>query len=675
MRKIDLHVHTVPTDRDSYFEFSIDTLKWYVEKCDLDIIAITNHNIFDLAQFRHILNEIPITVFPGIEINVGSGHLLLIADGADLIHFDTMCRHIKETFAEGTESIDVIELTNIFGDLSEYIIIPHYEKDPPIKGKTLSDLSTYICAGEVDSVKKFVRVMKDDSKLSPVLFSDSRMEKDMKCLPTRQTYIDCGEISYDALKACLKEKRKIFLTKKDGNRLFQVFEDGQHISTGLNVLLGDRSTGKTYTLDWLNRVFENVKYIKQFELVQADEGTDEKEFKNDIQLKRSGFIDQYLSEFKLVLDDVARIDIRKNKKDVEEYVKSLLASAEEVERRDEFSKVRLFDEVEYSISNNDGLKKLIKSVIYLVDNIEYRSIIERHIRMETLKNLALELIKVLWGNVYENKKRNYVNAIVRDVRDGLKIHTSATLVANVDLYRIALEKRKVNRFNKIVDALQEKTIIFSEDVKGFRVVAEKGKYCNASEMGKAIKGKVGFKELLPLLNDNPYDFLISLMEHDKVNEADIYKLFAKITYKILNSEGNEVSGGERSEFRLLQKIKDAQDFDLLLIDEPESSFDNIFLKNDVNQIIRDISESVPVVVVTHNSTVGATIKPNYIIYAKKTVTNGIPTYRLYSGYATDKTLCSVDGLSINNHTVLMDSLEGGKDAYEERKEDYKNIES
>jgi len=70
--------------------------------------------------------------------------------------------------------------------------------------------------------------------------------------------------------------------------------------------------------------------------------------------------------------------------------------------------------------------------------------------------------------------------------------------------------------------------------------------------------------------------------------SELYKLFAKISYRILNRDGFEVSGGERSEFRLLQEIKDAQNYDFLLIDEPESSFDNMFLKSDVNQIIREI---------------------------------------------------------------------------------------
>ncbi|MBN2211728.1 MAG: hypothetical protein JW709_10075 [Sedimentisphaerales bacterium] len=135
-----------------------------------------------------------------------------------------------------------------------------------------------------------------------------------------------------------------------------------------------------------------------------------------------------------------------------------------------------------------------------------------------------------------------------------------------------------------------------------------------------------------------------------------------------------MSGGERSEFRLLQEIKDAQNYELLLIDEPESSFDNMFLKSDVNQIIKDISRSMPVIVVTHNNTVGATINPDYIIYAHKSIENGKPKYRLYSGFPTDMQLSSVDGSTISNYDVLLNSLEAGKDAYEGRRLSYEAIE-
>lgn len=114
---------------------------------------------------------------------------------------------------------------------------------------------------------------------------------------------------------------------------------------------------------------------------------------------------------------------------------------------------------------------------------------------------------------------------------------------------------------------------------------------------------------------------------------------------------------------------------MLLIDEPESSFDNLFLKNEVNEIIKDISKNLPVVLVTHNSTVGASIKPEYILYTKKEVFDGKIEYRTYSGFPTDQELMSKDGKRLKNFDVTMDCLEAGKPAYDERKKIYEDIEN
>ena len=132
-------------------------------------------------------------------------------------------------------------------------------------------------------------------------------------------------------------------------------------------------------------------------------------------------------------------------------------------------------------------------------------------------------------------------------------------------------------------------------------------------------------------------------------------------------------GGERSEFRLLQEIADAQNYDLLLIDEPESSFDNVFLNQEVNQILKSISMTMPVVVVTHNNTVGASVGADYVLYAAKEVEGGSTTYRIYSGYPTDKQLTSPDGKSIASHRTLLNSLEAGENTYEERRKGYEAI--
>jgi ABC-type phosphate transport system ATPase subunit len=111
----------------------------------------------------------------------------------------------------------------------------------------------------------------------------------------------------------------------------------------------------------------------------------------------------------------------------------------------------------------------------------------------------------------------------------------------------------------------------------------------------------------------------------------------------------------------------------LLVDEPESSFDNKFLLSDVNQIIKDISQTMPVVVVTHNSTVGASAGADYLLFASKEIVGSNIEYQLYSGYPTDLQLCSPDGRSVSNYTITLNSLEAGHDAYDGRRQGYEAI--
>ena len=82
---------------------------------------------------------------------------------------------------------------------------------------------------------------------------------------------------------------------------------------------------------------------------------------------------------------------------------------------------------------------------------------------------------------------------------------------------------------------------------------------------------------------------------------------------------------------------------------------------------------MPVVVVTHNNTVGASVGADYLLYTTKELENGVPRYRIYSGYPTDKKLMSMDGKIINSHETLLNSLEAGTDAYERRRESYEAI--
>lgn len=282
-----------------------------------------------------------------------------------------------------------------------------------------------------------------------------------------------------------------------------------------------------------------------------------------------------------------------------------------------------------------------------------------------MKSLFLELIETYKSKHIKNLEKGFINELTERIKDDLKIRSSSTSVEDVDFHKIQIDKIKVDKFEEITKKLQTEKIIDSKEIRGFKVIAKTKKYNGAIQLQKKSKSKLTFSDAFNNYN-TPYKFLVSL-RNIAIEETDYYKYFVDIEYKTLNKHGFPVSGGERSEFNLLHEISDALKHDILLIDEPESSFDNIFLKNEVNELIKEISKEIPVIVVTHNSTIGASIKPEYLVYTTKMIENDELIYKVYFGHPMSKTLKNSDGEEIQNIDILFNCLEAGEEAYYERK--------
>jgi Fe-S cluster assembly ATPase SufC len=661
LKKIDLHIHTVPSLSDYDFEFSLTNLKEYVAKLEIDCIAITNHNLFDLEQFKLICIDLNIKVLPGIEINLEKGHILLISENTELVDFDSKCKQVKSLIQNKEDSITVEILKQIFPDLSRYLLIPHYDKKPSITNETIAKLQPYIFAGEVTSTRKFKFCLKDKSKLTPVIFSDVRIKMEMPFYPTRQTFIDLMEVTLAGIKSCLSDKAKVCLSKDDGNEYFQVTDDGLYLSTGLNVILGERSSGKTYTLDRILQSSENVKYIKQFALLQNDE----EKFKKLLSTRHSSVNEQFLKEFKEVVADVRGVDLKANRIDVEKYLESLLRFALESDKFDSYSKAKLFSETLFNESDQKGLDKLIDATILLIENEEYADLISKHLNLENLKNLASELIKKHIEIDEINLKKRWLNDLITKVKEDLQLKTATSQPVDIDFYSIVFENEKVKKFIKVVTEIQTEREIDRKEVRGFKVVARTKKFTGAAQLKNKSGKQLAFTGAFSKYS-SPYPFL-NLLKEIELEETELHKYFVEIDYRTLNKHNFPVSGGERSEFNLLHEISDALQFDILLIDEPESSFDNLFLKNEVNELLKEISKEIPVVIVTHNSTVGASIRPDFVVYTKKSVVGNDVKYQIFCGYPSDKQLKSIDGDIIDNYEILLCCLEAGKDAYDDRR--------
>ncbi len=671
MKKIDLHIHTKKAYCDSDFTFDLAAFKRYVETAKLDAVAVTNHDLFDKEQYLLIHESLDVTVFPGIEINVEKGHVLVLASPSDVDDFAKKCSRVAEIIPSVRHNISVAELTAIFGDLSRYLLIPHCDKSPSISHEAMKELHPFISAGEVDSAKKFVRYSKDATLPTPVLFSDTRITSSMS-IPVRQTFVDCGDISLTSLKSSLSDRTKVALSEQDGNELFQVFEDGQMLSTGLNVVLGSRSSGKTHLLDELSKTVERPKYIRQFSLVQQNDADDEKNFLSDVERRRGIFVNQYLLGFKNTIEAVVNVDLVADDRELDTYLETLLRFARDRQQQDIFSKAKLYAEAEFPLDDLKNLSELIKSVQQVIENINFRTVIEKHVQLDSLKSLITDLIELYRSMSLENDKKRCVNELVRDIRQSLSFKSGAILVEDVDLYEYSMNQRRVARFTEMVNDLRREETIWDDHVQAFRIVARKLPFINATELGKACTVKTSFVDAFKKYG-SPYAYLQALLANKAIPRADLYKLFARVEYRILNRDGVPVSGGERSEYRLIQEISDALNYDLLLIDEPESSFDNLFLKSEVNQTLKSISKSMPVVVVTHNSTVGASARADYVLFTKKYMSSGSASYRVFSGYPTDKALVAPDGTQTDNYDAQLDALEAGSDSYTDRRQAYEAI--
>lgn len=678
MKKIDMHVHTVPTDRDSAFEFCLEQLIKYVETLSIDAIAITNHNCFDSLQYCLIKESLQTTiVFPGIEVNLESGHILVVAPLELLDTFEEACEKVKESVAEGEDKITIDDFFKIFKDLEQYLVIPHYDKEPSISPTTLERLQSYIESGEVQSPKKFERRKKEEG-LTPVLFSDWRPSRitdtySSNELPARQTYINCDDLTIAKIKYALKDKKNVTLVPDGRDALFEISANGAIASTGLNVVLGKRSSGKSYTLNSIYESFpaDNVKFIKQFSLINK---SDDEIFAQTIEREHDEFTISYFAELKALLEEMTSYDWEQNLIDLSQYVNSLKEYAANKQKEDIYSKVYLFTETAFTWVDLAPLQRLIEALITILDSEAFADRIGSWLNRSSIVGLCHELVRQLREQVLENRLIEQTNELIVHIKRSLGRRSALNPIDDAD-FKAQFKMLSIeDRFNSLIHTGSRSRVVESRQLHGFFVEAEVSKITMANELNKACKIRNTSTLMYEALS--PFMFYRRLeKERDTLNlSLDlIHRAFWKLKYTVKNAFNGELSGGEKAEYNLLAELEDASKYDLVLIDEPESSFDNKFLKEGVLQSIKELACKSTVFVVTHNNTIGVLLEPDFVVYTEKTMADNEPVFRIYSGSLTSKKLKSSDGLEIDNYLSLMETMEAGEEAYLKRRGVYEAL--
>lgn len=671
MKKIDLHIHTKKTSSDTNknFVFSLDVLEKYVEDTDLDAIAITNHNTFDLKQFEEISTHLDIVCFPGVEIDLVNGHILFITslDNQTVLH--DCCEKLYDYIESNSSSISYEEFIEIFPRelISKSLLIPHYDKNPNIDMGTIKKLNkiTEIQWGEVSSHKKFLKKKKDIHALTPVMFSDSRIEEGTEVFSNNHTYIRLNDITINGIKLALRNKKHVEVNLDESNEIIQLLPH-LDISTGLNVVIGERSSGKTYLLEEIVKQNIDVNYIKQFELVMNNTSED---FHKKLQEDLSSNTKSYLLELENIVATVKDIDLRSDKKEVNQYIESLKNYAEYTNKQDVFSRTKIFNENKIDLPRFENLSNLLVSTESLIENKGYEKLIDSNLGKDNLKNLYIDLAKEYSKLKKKEELSKHTNQAITNIKDELFQKSTTPNIKELNLVDIMTNRMIVERFNSLVNNMKEDYIYDQEAYMNFKRVSKREGFKKVSDIRKVAKSRDAFSHAFKHY-ENPYDYMLALKEIDSVVESELHKYFINVVHSINNDNGEEISGGERTEFNFLKKIKDSMDYDYLIIDEPEGSFDNLFLNKKINNYIKDMAEKVTVIISTHNNTIGASINPDHLVYCEKIKDKGTNTFNIYYGSPNDEYLIDKNRNKVSNRKIQLNYLEAGEDAYNERRTRY-----
>lgn len=667
MLKIDLHIHTDPASYENSFVFSLDNLEKYVRNNGLQVIAITNHNHFNKSQFLDIQNKLSdIVVLPGIEIDIENSHLLLVGNVDQVEEINNANDLLSKEIRSEKDWISFDKFVRIFPLYKNYLLIPHYKKKPAMQTATINKFEGNLDCGEVRSAKQFEVVAKQSGKLVPVLFSDIRISDDLKVFPIRNTYVDINEFEFSVLKIALSDKNKVFINDSKNDYEFEILPDGTTASSKLNVIIGKRSSGKTFNLDRINasRDDNNIKYIKQFSLTGNSEIT---KFNELVKNEQTLLIEQYLVPFKNLTDNVLEID-QFFDTGVDSYLTSLKEYAENQSLKDSYSKSKLFTETCFNANDNYDTRDVIEATLKLLETDHNRKLVDEYLEPLNLKKLLKALLNKREIEYRQFKLKEEVDKIIESTKLKLSEKSSLKSIKDVDLYEIQKKRVIIDKYNELCNHLKCKSLIETLDIYRFKVELNKTKFKNATEVKRTLDTKIPLVEAFKFY-DKPFSYIKEL-EKIQIDKSKIYKAIVNFKIIVLNERNTELSGGERAEYNLLHELKSADNYDVLLLDEPEASFDNPFIKTYIVDIIKKISNKTTVFLSTHNNTLGMLLKPNKIIYTEACDNN---IYKVFTGDFGAKYLKSRDGEIRNTYDHVMDVMEAGETAYKERSTVYESI--
>lgn len=536
---------------------------------------------------------------------------------------------------------------------------------------------TYV--GGVRNSLRFQVVQKQGNSLTPVLFSDGHAtDKDsqpdrnnINKLKNKNTYIQVDTCNFSEIKNCISDKTKVSITKDNLQDVIEI--DGYKLSTGLNLVVGKRGTGKTYFLNKIKEQFDqdDIYEIAQFETAKADDymkRTKKEQGQNAINEWNNKFSRQFAS-----INEYLEIVDEDYDDELDSFLDSVKKFAKETTKSKSQQKFNFFKEVNFEKQPTKLIEESLTKLKELIENNELWSLLkDSNKRRLVFISTYNELRDIYIEKEKQNKIKDEVNKILDSAKEILESNTGITRVRSCELSRIVKRQQIENKITEFLQKVIVETDLRKENIHGYQVIVQLVPFESASQFQSEFSMNESVKEdiINPYLSSDYITFLKKLKNKKFYNNSNLAEYFMHKEVKLLDSDGTPASGGQAVGFTLMMRLDEAKNKSIILIDEPEASLDNAYIQTELNQSLRNLSSASMVVVVTHNSTLGALLQPDYLVVTTK---NDNGEYTVLTGEFSSHVVSDNSDLSENSYEKFVEAMESGIKSYKQKGEVYGSL--